>query len=56
MVCVNCYDVVDSAASCGGFKHSGFGRRLRERGLDPYFETKTATVGVAQGGVENGMA
>ena len=31
-------------APFGGFKQSGFGRELGERGLDPYLETKTVTV------------
>lgn len=43
-VWVNCYDVFDPAAPFGGFKSSGFGRELGERGLDPYLETKTVTV------------
>ena len=43
-VWVNCYDVLDAAAPFGGFKQSGFGRELGERGLDPYLETKTVTV------------
>ena len=43
-VWVNCYDVFDAAAPFGGFKQSGFGRELGERGLDPYLETKTVTV------------
>jgi aldehyde dehydrogenase (NAD+) len=43
-VWVNCYDVFDPAAPFGGFKQSGFGRELGERGLDPYLETKTVTV------------
>ncbi|MFZ4732761.1 MAG: aldehyde dehydrogenase family protein [Pirellulales bacterium] len=43
-VWVNCYDVFDAAAPFGGFKQSGFGRELGERGLDPYLESKTVTV------------
>ncbi len=43
-VWINCYDVFDAAAPFGGFKQSGFGRELGERGLDPYLETKTVTV------------
>jgi aldehyde dehydrogenase (NAD+) len=43
-VWVNCYDVFDTAAPFGGFKQSGFGRELGERGLDSYLETKTVTV------------
>ena len=43
-VWINCYDVFDAAAPFGGFKSSGFGRELGERGLDPYLETKTVTV------------
>jgi aldehyde dehydrogenase (NAD+) len=46
-VWVNCYDVFDAAAPFGGFKQSGFGRELGERGLDPYLETKTVTVSLA---------
>ena len=41
---VNCYDVFDAAAPFGGFKQSGFGRELGERGLDSSLETKTVTV------------
>jgi aldehyde dehydrogenase (NAD+) len=43
-VWVNCYDVFDAAAPFGGYKRSGFGRELGERGLDAYLETKTVTV------------
>ena len=44
IVWVNCYDVFDAAAPFGGFKKSGFGRELGEKGLDPYLEHKTVTV------------
>ena len=43
-VWVNCYDVFDAAAPFGGFKQSGFGLELGEKGLDPYLEHKTVTV------------
>lgn len=43
-VWVNCYDVFDAAAPFGGFKMSGMGRELGEKGLDAYLETKTVTV------------
>jgi aldehyde dehydrogenase (NAD+) len=43
-VWVNCYDVFDAAAPFGGFKQSGLGRELGERGLDNYTEWKTVTV------------
>ena len=43
-VWVNCYDVFDAAAPFGGFKQSGFGRELGQRGLDSYLEDKTVTV------------
>lgn len=43
-VWVNCYDVFDAAAPFGGFKQSGIGRELGERGLDAYTESKTVTV------------
>jgi aldehyde dehydrogenase (NAD+) len=42
-VWVNCYDVFDAAAPFGGFKMSGIGRELGERGLDNYTEWKTVT-------------
>ncbi len=43
-VWVNCYDVFDAAAPFGGFKQSGMGRELGEKGLDSYTEVKTVTV------------
>ncbi len=47
-VWVNCYDVFDAAAPFGGFKQSGVGRELGERGLDAYTEWKTVTVSLDQ--------
>jgi len=46
-VWVNCYDVFDAAAPFGGFKMSGMGRELGEKGLDNYLESKTVTVNLA---------
>ncbi len=43
-VWVNCYDVFDAAAPFGGFKRSGIGRELGEKGLDNYTENKTVTI------------
>ncbi len=43
-VWVNCYDVFDAAAPFGGFKMSGIGRELGEKGLEAYTENKTVTV------------
>ncbi|MBV8231930.1 MAG: aldehyde dehydrogenase family protein [Planctomycetaceae bacterium] len=43
-VWVNCYDVFDAGAPFGGYKRSGIGRELGERGLDAYTEVKTVTV------------
>ena len=43
-VWVNCYDAFDAAAPFGGFKMSGMGRELGERGLEAYTETKTVMV------------
>ena len=43
-VWVNCYDKFDAAAPFGGFKMSGQGRELGEKGLDSYLEHKTVTV------------
>lgn len=41
---INCYDVFDAAAPFGGFKMSGQGRELGEKGLDNYTEVKTVTM------------
>jgi aldehyde dehydrogenase (NAD+) len=46
-VWVNCYDVFDAAAPFGGFKMSGLGRELGEKGLEAYTENKTVTVSMA---------
>ena len=46
-VWINCYDVFDAAAPFGGFKLSGFGRELGEKGLDNYTEMKTVTMSLA---------
>jgi aldehyde dehydrogenase (NAD+) len=43
-VWVNCYDVFDTAAPFGGFKRSGLGRELGEKGLEAYTESKTVTM------------
>ena len=46
-VWINCYDVFDAAAPFGGFKMSGIGRELGEKGLDAYTEDKTVTVSLS---------
>ena len=46
-VWINCYDVFDAAAPFGGFKQSGLGRELGEKGLDNYTEVKTVTVALS---------
>jgi aldehyde dehydrogenase (NAD+) len=43
-VWINCYDVFDAGAPFGGFKMSGIGRELGEKGLEAYTESKTVTV------------
>jgi aldehyde dehydrogenase (NAD+) len=43
-VWINCYDVFDAGAPFGGFKMSGLGRELGEKGLEAYTESKTVTV------------
>ncbi len=45
-VWVNCYNVLDTRAPFGGFKHSGIGRELGEYGLQQYSEVKTVIVGL----------
>jgi aldehyde dehydrogenase (NAD+) len=45
-VWVNCYNVLDTRAPFGGFKHSGIGRELGEYGLQEYSEVKTVIVGL----------
>ncbi len=44
---MNCYDVLDAGAPFGGFKSSGIGRELGEKGLDNYLEHKTVTVALS---------
>ncbi len=46
-VWINCYDVFDAAAPFGGFKQSGHGRELGEKGLDAYLEYKTVTMSMS---------
>jgi aldehyde dehydrogenase (NAD+) len=46
-VWLNCYEVFDTAAPFGGFKMSGIGRELGERGLDAYTESKTVIVNLS---------
>ncbi len=46
-VWINCYDVFDAGAPFGGFKMSGLGRELGEKGLEAYTENKTVTVSLA---------
>ena len=43
-VWINCYDAFDAAAPFGGFKMSGMGRELGEKGLEAYTEYKTVMV------------
>jgi aldehyde dehydrogenase (NAD+) len=45
-VWVNCFNVLDTRAPFGGFKHSGIGRELGEYGLQQYCEIKTVIVGL----------
>ncbi len=46
-VWINCYDVFDAAAPFGGFKMSGMGRELGEKGLEAYTESKTVMCSLA---------
>jgi aldehyde dehydrogenase (NAD+) len=41
---INCYDVFDCNTPFGGFKASGVGRELGEKGLSNYLESKTIIV------------
>jgi aldehyde dehydrogenase (NAD+) len=46
-VWINCYDAFDAAAPFGGFKMSGMGRELGEKGLEAYTEFKTVMCSLA---------
>ena len=41
---VNCYDTSDASTPFGGFKDSGIGRELGEKGLSQYLEHKTVII------------
>lgn len=43
-VYVNCYDTSDASTPFGGFKDSGIGRELGEKGLSQYLEHKTVII------------
>lgn len=43
-VYVNCYDTSDASTPFGGFKDSGIGRELGEKGLQQYLEHKTIII------------
>eukprot|EP00347_Sterkiella_histriomuscorum_P004740 403359289 len=43
-VYVNCYDTSDASTPFGGFKDSGLGRELGEKGLSQYLENKTVII------------
>jgi len=44
VISINSNTSVRVSTPFGGFKQSGFGRELGEKGLDPYLEHKTVTV------------
>ncbi|XP_015110396.1 aldehyde dehydrogenase X, mitochondrial [Diachasma alloeum] len=45
-VWVNCYDAITPQTPFGGYKQSGIGRELGEKGLEGYLETKTISIKV----------
>lgn len=44
LVYVNCYNVEDATTPFGGYKNSGVGRELGEKGLQAYLESKTVII------------
>ena len=47
-VWINTYNIYDTAAPFGGYKHSGFGREMGMHALEHYTQVKTVWVGLNQ--------
>ena len=46
-VWINCYSVFDAAMPFGGYKESGWGRKMGRNALDNYLQTKSVVTQLA---------